>query len=303
MNYCKRYISEFLKALCFLLLIVSFSCQEEANIPLKNPDYNFIVVEGRITDEMKRHTIRLTQSAPYFYNDTTPAITNAEVYIIEEGSGTRIDLTLDNQKMGYYMTDPVSGSIGETYTLNIEYNYETYTASSYLDSVLVLDSMKYEYEFVAYAEQGFYKIKVSGFEPPPMGDYYMFKLYVNDSLFNDELIRTAYTDDQLFDNTYLNDIDVFWLPQEEIITDTNHVVLEMLSISKEEFYFIEAFIPETYYNGSIFDGPPANIPTNIACTECDIDGLGFFGASSVFSIDMMLYKEHDESTNDPDYKR
>ncbi len=303
MIYHNKNISGVFGTLCFFLIIIVFGCQEEANIPLKDPEYNFIVVEGRITDELKRHTIRLTLTAPYFYNDTVPAITEAEVYLIEENTDTRYDMVLENQKMGYYLTDSISGRIGETYSLNIEYNNELYSASTYLNSVIQMDSIKYEYEYVAYAEQGFYKIKISAFEPPPIGDYYMFNLYINDTLYNDELSKTAYTDDQLFDNTYLNDIDVFWLPQEEIITDTNHVVLEMLSISKEEYYFIEAFIPETYFSGSIFDGPPANIPTNIHCVDCGIDGFGFFGASAVSKLEMTLIKKHDDSTNNPDYKR
>jgi hypothetical protein len=303
MTFYDKYILSNIKGLSFLLLFLVFGCQEEATIPLSNPEYSYVVIEGRITNEMKRHKIRLTLSAPYFYNDTVPAITDAEVYLMEEGSETRFDLTLDNQKMGYYLTGSMSGKIGETYSLNVVYNDEILIASSYLDSVGDIDSIKYEYEYVDYAEQGFYKIKMSAFEPAPLGDYYMFNLYINDTLFNDELSKTAYTDDLLFDNTYMGDIDIYWLAQEEIIFDTNHVVLEMLSISEEEFYFIEAFIPETYYGGSIFNGPSANIPTNFECVNGEQHSAGYFGASAVTKLEMTLIKEHDDSTNDPDYER
>ena len=73
----------------------------------------------------------------------------------------------------------------------------------------------------------------------------------------------------------------------------------MISISEEEIYFISDLLNETYGNGSIFSGPPANIRSNVVNTSEGLDGLGFFGASSKTLIEMVLIKEHDDSTNNP----
>jgi hypothetical protein len=279
------------------------SCEEKISIELNDMENERIVVEGRITNELKRHSIRLTRTASYFQNERVPPVLEAEVYLREEGSGTRFDLELVNDTFGIYETPEFEGRIGETYTIHINYSGESYQASSYLDSVAEIDSLSYEYEFVSYADQGFYKIRMSAYEPPPVGDVYMFNMYINDTLFNNALDNTPYSDDLLFDDTYMVNVEITWLPQEEIISDTNHILIEMFSTSQEEYKFINAFITETYYSGSIFNGPPANIPSNLICTTGGIDGLGFFAASAVTRQEMILYKQHDDSTNNPDYER
>ena len=113
---------------------------------------------------------------------------------------------------------------------------------------------------------------------------------------------TSYGDDLVYNNKYLANIEIYYLPQEEIKKDTNQIRLNMLSISKQEQDYNMAFINETYNNGSIFSGPPANIPSNVINTSGGIDGVGFFGASAVSSRETTLIKVHADSTNDPNYK-
>lgn len=286
-----------------IILFILLSCREEISLELNDAETERIVLEGRLTNELIVHSFRLTKTASYFSNERVPPLLEAEVYIIEENSETRYDLALVDDTLGYYETIEFSATIGETYTFNINYDGESYQAASYLDTVPEIDSINYVYEYVSYEEQGYYKIRMSAYEPPPLGDIYMFNIYINDTLFNDQLIMTPYADDLFFNDIYLANIEIMWLPQEEIIFDTNHVFVEMLSISEEEYDYNGAFITETYYSGSIFNGPPANIPSNLECTTGGIDGLGFFGASAVVTSEMILYKEHDDSTNDPDYKR
>ena len=76
----------------------------------------------------------------------------------------------------------------------------------------------------------------------------------------------------------------------------------MLSISEGEYTYNNTFLQETYNNGSVFSGPPANIPSNVKNTSGGVDGVGFFSAASVTSIEFTLAKEHDDSTNNPDYE-
>ena len=76
----------------------------------------------------------------------------------------------------------------------------------------------------------------------------------------------------------------------------------MISISKEENEFINAFNNESQNGGSIFSGPPANIPSNLKNISGGLEGLGFFGASAKTTKEMILIKKHKSSTNDPNYK-
>ncbi len=208
---------------------------------------------------------------------------------------------LENKKLGYYLTDSIRGKIGESYSLHINYDGESYKATTFLDTVASLDSINYEYEFDSYQERGYYKLRISAYEPPPQGDIYMFLIYINDTLFNDELINTPYSNDQTGNDSYLANLEILSLPQEEISIENNQFIIKMLSISLEEFFYNNAFVQETYFSGSIFSGPSANIPSNLKCLTCDIDGLGFFGASAVTVQEMTLIKEHSDLTNSPDY--
>lgn len=278
------------------------ACQEEIDLDLNNQETERIIVEGRVTNEFTSHAIRLTHSISYFQNEIVPPLLNATVYLTEEISGKRYDMQLEDDTLGMYISEDFRGVVGSEYTLHIDYNGELWEATSYLDTVPLIDSINYEYEYITYFELGYYKIRMSAYEPPPLGNIYMFKIYKNDSLYTDKLANTPYQEDLLFNDLYLANIEILWIPQEEITLDTNTVKIEMYSISRKEYNYNNAFLSESYGNGSIFSGPPANIPSNILNISGGLDGLGFFAASSVTSSEMLLIKQHNDSTNNPDYQ-
>lgn len=287
----------------FVLLILS-SCEEEISIELNDQEHQRIVVEGRITDEFKQHRVRITKTLSYFDNTVAPAMENNEVYIIEEGTGLRFELSLSTEDTtGVYLSEEFAGKVGETYSLMIKYNNETFKAIAYLNSVARMDSINYYYHYDYNKETGDYIVRMSAYEPDPIGHIYMFYFYLNDTIFNDELVETIYTNDIGYNDVYLPDVKLWGIPQEEI-TDTSYLVrVEMLSISEEEYEYNNAFLNEAYGNGSIFGGPPANIPSNVKNNSGGLDGVGFFSASAVSAKEIILRKEHDESKNDPDYER
>jgi hypothetical protein len=285
-----------------ILVISGFSCQEEINIELNNQENQRIVVEGRLTNELRNHRIRLSRTLSYFDNQSAPPVLGAEVYIIEEGSNRRFDLTLTDDTMGYYETDMVKGSAGKEYSLIIQDGEDIYKATSYLDTVAQLDSINYYYRYESFFGfgQGYYTIRISATEPPPLGNIYMFNVFLNDTLVNNTLVETPYQSDAFFNDSYVSNVEIMAIAQEGIHSDTNTVIVEMLSISEEEYKYNTTFVQETYNNGSIFSGPPANIPSNVKSTSDGLDGLGFFGASSIVRKEMLLFKEHNDSTNNPD---
>lgn len=282
-------------------MLIFNSCQEEINLELNDQETERLIVEGRITNRQTHHAIRLTRSISYFQNELVPPLLEAEVFLTEEETGQRYDMQIFNDTLGIYYTEEFRGIVGNNYSLNVNYNNESWKATSYLDTVPDMDSINYEYEYITYFKQGFYKIRMSAYEPPPLGNIYMFNIFKNDTLYNDELLDTPYQEDLLFNDVYLANIEIMWIPQEEITLDTNIIRIDMLSISREEYNYNNAFIAESYANGSIFSGPPANIPSNLVNISGGLDGLGFFGASSITTLDMLLIKQHNDSTNNPDY--
>lgn len=303
MRPCKHTL--FTSSIYFFLTALFFiSCEEKVNIELNDQDQERVVVEGRITNEEKNHWVRLTKSLSYFANEQGPALIADNVFILEEGTGIRHELQPyeDEEVNGIYITEKIAGKIGETYSLVIEDGENTYRASDYMDTIPGIDSAGYIYEYYKYFEMGFYILHISAWEPPPLGHNYMFHIYLNDTLYNDELVETPYVNDLLYDDIYLENIEIYYIPQEEIIDSVYQVRIDMLSISEEEYTYNNSFLQESYNNGSIFSGPPANVPSNVKNTNGGIDGVGFFAAASITSIEFELIKEHDDSTNDPEYE-
>jgi hypothetical protein len=284
---------------------VLLSCQEDVDIKIENSLPVKVAVEARIRNIKQHQLVRLTNSADYFANEPIKGAKAINLVVTETGTGKNFTFHEIDTIPGSYISDEeFLGKVGETYQLSFSYNMEDYQASAYLDTVPVIDSLSYFYEYFNYfGGAGFYQIKMSATEPEPAGDYYLFNLYINDSLYNDELRLTAYSDDEFINGKPLINIDLYYLPQEEIKQDTNNIRIEMISISREEYLFIMAFITETLGNGSLFAGPPADVPTNIENLTSDNSGLGFFSASSVSASEMILYKVHNDSTNNPDYTR
>lgn len=301
MNHKFKYIHY---VVLIVVSVLAISCEEEIPIELKNDILPKVVVEGRIVNQEKNQLIRFSYSDDYFVNKPAKGTEVSNLIVTEAGTGNVFSFSMKDTN-GYYLSDtPFKGITGETYELTFTVKGEDYVSNAYLDIVPIIDSINYFYEyFDFFGGAGFYQIKMTALEPQPAGDYYIFNLFINDSLYNDELRLTATTDDELINGKNLIDIDIFFLPQEEISLDTNLIRLEMLSISKEEYDFIQAFITETQANGNMFAGPPADIPTNIKNLTSDNDGLGFFAASSIASMEIPLYKEHADSTNNPDYEK
>jgi hypothetical protein len=299
------YITLFKTSILMFLSLCLFSCEEEVNIELNNSVNKRIVVEGRITNEFKQQKIRITETSSYFDSTQPPAITSAEVWITEKLSGKRYDLSLESADSGMFATEKFSGITEETYTLHIHYNGEDYESEALLHSVTPLDSLSYIYKyqsFFGYA-YGTYNILMSAMDPPSLGDYYRFFVYYNDTLFNNKASYSIMQDDRFFNGYYMAEVDVFDLPQEEVIKDTNTIRIDMISISEQEFNFLNDLMTETWGNGSIFAGPAANIRSNIINKSGGNNGLGLFGASAISTKKITIIKQHDESTNRPDYKR
>lgn len=286
-----------------LLTIVFSSCEEEVVIDLKNTIPPLLVVEGRITDQLKQHQLKLTLTSDYFSQDISPAVSGAVVSVTEKGSEMTYSYTEIDTLPGVYQAIAFAGVVGETYVLEIEYNNQIFRATAYMDEVAQIDTIEIAYSYNSYFEEGNYIISLDALEPEPLGNNYLFNLYLNDTLFNNQLNFSTYENDEFFNGEYIDSIEIYHVRQEEILSEITNVKFEMLSISREEYDFIRVFLNESLASGSIFNGPPSNIPSNIKNVSGGYDGFGFFGASSVSEIDVQFMKVHDDSSNDPEYSR
>jgi hypothetical protein len=282
------------------LLFIS-ACEEVIDIELNDEKQSRLVVDGRFTNQEKVHQIYLLRSTSYFSEEAAPKETGAQVNISSEDE--EFPLTENSETPGLYETDVVKGTIGKTYTLDIvTKDGERFSSSLKMDTIGDIDSITYEYDFDPYFEYGYYMLKLYAYEPAPKGHTYMFDIYLNGVLSNDTLDETSYETDEFFNDTYLPGVDIYYFPQEYIVKETNHMHIDMLAISKEEYNYNNALLTETNYRtdliGSMFSGPEANVPSNIVNKSGGVNPMGFFSVASVVSYDLIMYKEHVEENSE-----
>ncbi|MDA9820776.1 DUF4249 domain-containing protein [Salibacteraceae bacterium] len=267
-----------MKTAVYLILsaLLLTSCTEVIDFDL-NDSQTRIVIEGEITNEQKAHEIRVTESTSYYYSEEPPAVSGATV-TISDGANTFV-LTEVDTLPGVYRTEPtVEGKLGERYTLNVTYDNQTYTAVDTMRGVVDMESVfVVPVEDTLFTTDTFYWIIMFGQENPGLGDHYVWDYYLNGVLQTEPLVEKAFGRDDFVDGASPSE---GWPVFNNIPYDAfevgDSISLEIRSVSGEYFDFIIESLLNTAFRGGFFDGPPANVSSNI-----DNGAIGFFRASAV----------------------
>ena len=260
-----------------LVSIVAISCTEKIDIQL-DESYTRLVVDGTITTDTMAHTVVLTSTSSYFYNQPAPFVSGASVSITD---GTQT-FGLSEVTPGIYRTLPdVFGVAGKTYTLTINLakaigGYSDYTAISAMSPVNSLDSVSLLFH-PEWTKNGLWEVKCYVQEPPTI-DFYRFMIYKNSTLLTDTLNEWFVTDDKFFNGNYTNGATVAYLRQgsaQEGLIEGDTVTVEVNSISKDYYNFVIEAQAELRGSNPLFSGPPANVKGNI-----NNGAIGFFSAYS-----------------------
>ncbi len=263
-------------------ILVLFSCEKQIDFDLNNQENARLVVEGDLTDEAKVHTVELTRTSSYYENQEAPRETGATVVLYDGTTNQNLTETAP----GIYQT-PITyaGVIGKTYTLNITTSdNEFYTASSALESVSTIDTVLADLG-LSFEDEDALILSHYGPEPAGVGNNYMWLVTINGVDYTEDVGDIMFVTDEFVDGNYIagfefQEIELADLPILKE-TDTLNISVEMHSISKPYYDFLLAIVLETEFNGGLFSGPPANIPSNISN-----GALGFFRASAVSKMEV-----------------
>lgn len=268
-----------MKNILFVLIagiIILSGCEEVMDVEFSGTTDKKVVVEGGITTDTTSHQIALSWSDDYFSRNKQQMLSGAKVSVSD---GTNV-FQYKEISDGIYQTDStVFGEIGKSYTLEVILeDGRVYGATETIKDIPEIDSITSSlnyYHFIPPMDRfGYgYDILYYGYEPEGRGDYYLWKLYINNTLYTDTITETVFTDDEFVDGKYINKFDVYYIPQEDLKMGSNKIELEMFSISKEYYDYIVGLMLETVWRGSPWDGPPANLKTNISN-----GGMGYFHA-------------------------
>ena len=241
-------------------MLTILSCTKIIDLDLNDDENLKVVVDAQFSTFPTEHEVKLTQTANYFSGDAPVNLSGALVSITD---GSNV-YEFNEIEPGIYRTLPNVSAIPErNYTLNISYDGKTYTAQNYCDSVPDLDSLVIE-PFIKPGQSvvDHYKIRISTQEKPGFGDYYAWKIYVNGELKTDTITELNATDDAFFPDGFY--FDLFELTRRDDLNSGDTVMVAQHAISKETYDTYIAILMQTAFRGSIFDTPPANVPTNLS---------------------------------------
>lgn len=267
----------------FIILLCSglaWGCQEIIELELPNTDPQ-LVIEGEVTywaeePENNLAQVRIATSGNYYDADAFNPVNDASVQIEDLNNSRVYDLFAIEDEPGYYRNRSIPLDSGNTYRLQVSYDGNLYTSEGTILPVAELDSFSYKYRpNTPLLEPGYYFF-FSGRTPKERGiNYYRFKIYENDSLYNEP-------------GDYLIQSDEFLQAQIDTLQLSNYsfdladtVRIEMYSLNRDVFEYYNQLVELLFNDGGLFSSPPRNPDSNIVnVTNPDDPPLGFFQVSS-----------------------
>jgi hypothetical protein len=236
----------------FILLstLVLFSCQKVIDIHPPTGEQKVIIQAYLYTDSIAYAII--TKSTDYLTNTPPPSISNA-VVTLSDGNGTTEILTWNSVKQRFESI-AMKGVIDETYTITVDLEGKSYSATSsllYLDPVDSITVVKEEE--TGFSQEGYY-MKLYGTIPTNIPKYYLFKGYSGDSLLNGPN-DINYADNQLISGK-LDGIDMGYK-----CDSLEFAKLEIYSLTLPSEKFYAAASLQLNNDGGFFSTPPANVPS------------------------------------------
>jgi hypothetical protein len=258
----------------FTGVLFLFSCEDVMDVSFSGNSEKSLVVEGVITTDTMSHMVALSLTGDFFNKPEKEMVSGAEV-TISDGDTTFL---LHEVSTGEYFTDStVHGEVGKTYTLDIRLSdSRQYTASDELRRCADIDSIGQSGNYNSYLDGYGYYVLFYAKEPQPLGDNYMYLVYIDNVLYSDTLSEIAFASDEFVNGKDVRDFQVYRIREADIPDTGATVTLEMYSVTRNYYDFMSAMMLETVWKGSPWDGPPSNVNGNVSN-----GARGYFRASAV----------------------
>lgn len=266
-----------MKNLIYSIAIISLlsSCLEVMDI--KHEDNEpVLIVDGVITDQPGPYQVKLSTTITFNASEPEIEVENAVVTITDD-QGQEDELTHIGN--GVYETTSIQGAVGRTYELTIDHAGQTFTSSSTMLPVSEIAETAFNFrKETTFYEEGYYVAMAALVSDPEKINYYRWKVYKNDSLFNgNEDIIVA--EDEYADDSFEFEFGYPFELEDE-------VKIEMSSLNKDAYDYYTGLIEVLASDGGLFSPPPVNAPSNISN-----GALGLFQANAVSTAIVTIKEE------------
>lgn len=259
-----------MKTLKYISLIISIlffvSCEEVIDVDLNTAAPRLVIDAAINWQKGTNGSIQkiILSTTTDFYNTEIPKVSGATVSIKNSKNLNYIFSEIPNT--GEYQCTNFIPIIGETYTLTVVYNKETYTATETLQSVTPLEIIQQK------NDGGFggkdYEIEVY-FKDPVAKNFYMARIFPDIYKIARFLVST---------DEFTNGNQKSWRFSDEDLTKGTAITITHYGISENYYNYMNKLISVAGSSGgSPFQTPPATLRGNIInTTNIDNYALGYF---------------------------
>lgn len=297
------YMKKIFLALLIPITFLLFSCEDIVDVNLNKGEPQ-LAIDAFLNNLEGKQLIRLTITSAYLDNSPAKPALGAIVKVVAN-NGTTYDF-VDNDNNGNYTWTPVGvqkiGVVGNTFTLSVTYQGETYSAVSKMNQVPAIDSLQVEFRERDITGIKGYFAELYARDLPELGDCYWIKGFKNGKLnIRPTAITTAY-DAGFSPGGGINGI-TFIRPLRrnsfDFVDNSNRTGDERLpplnkgdvisgeihSITLETYYYLIE-VGDQLQNGGLFARPPSNVRTNIinVNTASKKKAVGFFNVAAVSKV-------------------
>lgn len=271
-----RNIKEVSKKLLLLLLSISIcSCEDPIELDLNVSEPKLVIeasinwIKGTSGNEQQ---IKLSLSAPY-YDLETPAANNAMVSIFDSNNNEYI--FNEDGTTGVYSNNTFSPILDEVYTLVINYEGDTFSASETLKSVVPIDYVEQKNDGGFSGDET--ELKAYYTDPENIENYYFFEFRNN---------FTALPTLEVYKDEFTDGNQIFGFYTEEDLTSGHEVTIRNYGISKAFYEYMFILLQQnSEEGGGPFETTPATVRGNcINETNPDNFPFGYFRLSEVDEI-------------------
>ncbi len=262
------------KHIALVLILIGFlnSCTDAVDVDVPNGGSR-LVVEASINWEKgtsgQTQTIKLSQSTAFFDSNPEVPVTGAMVMVTKDNDG--MQFTFEDQNNGDYITTDFEPEIDQSYTLEIFYNGQTYTATETLMSVTDINNVEQTLEGDDDEEE--IQLKVFFDDPVNSNNYYLGEF---NSSVNPLLTLEALSDEFTDGNENFIEFD-----NEELVAGAT-VDISIYGISESYYNYISILIDQSSGNDGPFQTTPVQLKGNcINPDNLNEEVLGYFRLSEV----------------------
>lgn len=235
------------------------------------------------TDAGQRpQVVRLSLTDELTTPGATPPALGARVEL-DDGSRAFVAAASAESPGLYVFPEALSPDVGGVYTLTIDYEGERYQSVDTLLAVAPIDSLYFAYREASIAGDAGIRSVIDYTDPPQPGNYYLWQLFVNDSLRIEADFgnRTRLISSDEFYNG--SRVIGFRPYDEEIVVPGEVVTMRQIALSRASYNYYGALLDQSTGNdGSPFSVPAASVRGNVAnLTNPGHYPLGYFLAAGV----------------------